>query len=256
MKAFRRAILATPAFALLTACSVPGPGEAPDGIHDPYEARNRKVHEFNRSVDRTFFGEDTGTSEDAPNQVVEDFRPVVANVADTLSLPGTVVNQVLQGRLLDASRNTLRFGVNATLGFGGMFDVADDLMNIPEDDSDFGETLAVWGAPEGAFQMLPVLGPSTQRDTVGMAVDVFLDPFVWVLEPGEALATKGVRLGADVMERAQYSDSVNSVLYESADSYAQLRLIYLQNRRFELGEPAPEAEGLPEDPLALDTEGF
>ncbi len=256
MGTFLRAAVAGTTLALVAACSTPGPGEAPDGVYDPYEARNRKVHAFNMAAYETLLRRDEDAPARDPNPVVEDFRPVIVNVADTLALPKSVVNQVLQGRLLAASRNTLRFGVNATLGFGGMFDVAGDLMGIREADSGFGETLAVWGVPEGAFVMLPAIGPSTERDTAGRVVDLFLDPLAYVLPPKDYLTVKGVQVTGGVLERAQYADSVDSVLYGSADSYSQLRLIYLQNSRFDLGEPAADPDGPPEDPFALDTEGF
>lgn len=245
-----RALFALLIGATLGACSVPGPGEAPDGIHDPDEAANRRVHDFNRKVDERFLrGAGSGLAQAVPQEV----SVTVLNVADTLSLPQTVVNQVLQGRLGDATRNTVRFAVNATLGFGGLADVATD-MGLPRDESDFGETLHVWGVPEGAYQELPFVGPSTERDTAGMVIDLFLDPLSYVLTPPERGGVSTVRVLANVAERGQFGDTVDSVLYDSADSYAQLRLIYLQKRRFELGIEAPEADAA--DPFALDTEGF
>lgn len=239
--------------ALVSACSVPGPGEAVDGVHDPYEDRNRSVHRFNTGLDSALFSS-RGDRDKPPSQVAQDFGTAAVNLSDTLSLPQTVVNQVLQGRLGRASRNTLRFSVNATLGFGGMFDVAGDVFRLPQDGSDFGETLAVWGAPEGAYLVLPVIGPSTQRDAAGRVVDLFTDPLSYVLTPEQGLAATGIKVAGKAAERARFGDTVDSVLHDSADSYVQLRLIYLQNRRFDLGEAAPAAEEI--DPLAIDTEGF
>ena len=231
----------------LAGCSVPGPGGAPDGINDPYELSNRNVHDFNRRVDdRVLRGAGSGFSDTVPDEI----EVSILNVADTLSLPQTVVNQVLQGRLGDATRNTLRFAVNATLGFGGIADVASDI-GIPRDESDFGETLHVWGVPEGAYQELPFIGPSTQRDTVGLVVDLFLDPFAYVLTPPQRRGVFGVRALAKVQERGQFGGTVDSVLYDSADSYAQFRLIYLQKRRFELGMRPPRRA----DPFDIHTEG-
>lgn len=235
--------------AVLAGCSVPGPGGSPDGIHDPYESQNRKVHAFNRDLDKKLF------SRDGPGyaEVVPVFaQDRIATFADTVSLPKTVVNQVLQGRLLRATSNTMRFTLNATIGVGGMFDVANE-WGLAPDESDFGETLAVWGVPEGAYQELPLLGPSTERDTAGAIVDLFTDPVRHVVpKPERYIGT--VAKGLDkVGERSQFADIIESV-YDSADSYAQLRLMYLQNRRHELGEEAPG--GADFDPLSVDTEGF
>ncbi len=245
-----RVILALVLVPLVAACSTPGPGEAPDGIYDPNEAANRQVHAFNRRVDERFLrGAGSGYADTVP----QDVQLVVTNFADTVSLPRTIVNQILQGRPGPATANTLRFALNATVGLGGLLDPASDI-GLERDESDFGETLHVWGVPEGAYVELPLLGPSTERDAVGEFVDLFLDPLDYVLsKPAQRVAT-AAWVAAQVGERGQFGDTVDSVLYESADSYAQLRLIYLQNRRFELGDETPT--GAEDDPLALDTEGF
>jgi phospholipid-binding lipoprotein MlaA len=235
--------------ASVAGCSVPGPGDAPDGIYDPFETQNRKVHNFNRKVDQRFFsGDGPGYSEVVP----EDVQVTVSNFADTVSLPQTVVNQILQGRPGDATRNAVRFTINATLGFGGLADVATD-MGIPRDETDFGVTLAAWGVPEGAFLELPMLGPSTERDVAGRVVDLFTDPLSYVVPKPERYIGTAAKVLDKVGERGKFGDTIDSILYDSADSYAQLRLIYLQQRRFETGEDAP---GVDFDPFAVDTEGF
>ena len=251
MMAQRRAVLAMGLALCLSACTVPGPGDAPDGIHDPYETQNRKTHEFNRKLDQKLVrGSGSGYTDTVPAEL----RDGINNFADTLSLPQTVANQVLQGRLGRATRNTLRFSVNATLGLGGILDVATDL-GLPEDESDFGETLHVWGVPEGAYLELPVLGPTTERDAVGDFVDLFTDPLSYVLTTPQRRVKTGVRILDKVGERGEFGDTVDSILYDSADSYTQLRLIYLQNRRFELGDADASGDAYI-DPEALDTEGF
>ncbi|EIE49748.1 VacJ lipoprotein [Salipiger aestuarii] len=234
---------------LLAGCAVPGPGEAPDGIYDPQEGPNRRVHAFNKRLDTALTG--GGGGGDAVPFVV---RAGIENMADTLSLPQTVANQVLQLRLGRATRNAARFSINATVGLLGLLDPA-EAMGLPEDESDFGETLYVWGFPEGAYIELPVTGPSTERDAVGMAVDLVTNPLsYWLPAPDKYYAT-GVRLAERVLDRSEYSEQIDEMLYGSADSYAQSRTIYLQNRRYELGdESAAQADYM--DPEALDTEGF
>lgn len=242
-----RAISLLIAVAALAGCTaaVPDPG-----FNDPYEAQNRRVHAFNTSVDEGIVSRAGQAYVAVASPTV---RTGVSNVADTLSLPRTVVNQVLQGRLLRAGRNTLRFAVNATLGFGGIADVAAD-MGLEQDETDFGETLHVWGVGEGAYLEVPFLGPTTQRDLAGSVVDLFLNPLDARLEPDQRRAKLALRAFDTLGERAEYAASVDSVLHESADSYSQVRLIYLQNRRFELGAAPPETDDA--DPMALDTEGF
>lgn len=245
----RRVFWALLVVPFLGACSVPGPGEAPDGVWDPYEDRNRKVHAFNKGVDKALL---RPVSKGYVAAVPSAVRTNVSSFADTVGTPKSIVNQLLQGDLPAAGRNTLRFVINATMGLGGIADVA-TAAGLPRDPSGFGETLAVWGAPEGAYLELPLTGPSTQRDRAGRIVDFFLDPLNAVPRPERYYAT-GARVLSGIGQRGQFSDTVDSVLYESADSYSQSRLIYLQNRRFELGEPVPETEAI--DPMALDTEGF
>ena len=245
-------VIFTGVFLMLAgACSVPGPGEAPDGIHDPNEAENRRVHAFNQKLDKFLVrGAGTGIAESIPQGVQDS----ISNFADTVATPAYVVNQVLQGRPGRATQNALRFAINVTLGIAGLADVATGL-GLPEDDTDFGETLHVWGAPEGAFVELPVFGPSTERDAVGQFVDYFTNPLDYIVPKPERYLGTVATYFDKVGSRGRHADTYDSVLYESADSYAQLRLIYLQNRRFEL-EGAAGTDASFVDPEAIDTEGF
>jgi len=234
----------------LAACSAPqGASVSPDGVYDPYETQNRRVHTFNRSLDRALVRPAAlGYSSVLPDEIEDS----VGNFAENLGEPSRVVNSVLQGDLLGAGISTLRFVTNTTLGFGGLFDVATDF-KVPEHDTDFGETLHVWGVGEGAYLELLVLGPSTTRDTVGIVVDLFTNPLSYSLDEPEKYYGTVAGAASGLSRRGRFTETVDSILYESADSYAQARLIYLQNRRFELGD---EDAGAEIDPFALDTEGF
>ncbi|MFP4238207.1 VacJ family lipoprotein [Rhodosalinus sp.] len=222
----------------LTAGCARAPGGEGQGVHDPYEAANRRVHAFNVGFDRAVTRPVARgmSAEGEPS----DLALALVNFADNLGAPQMAVNRLLQGELGLASRNVYRFVVNSTLGFGGLFDVAADF-GVPADDTDFGQTLHVWGVPEGAYQELPILGPSTERRTAGRIVDVFTNPLGTALTPAERRGVLAVRLAGRVAKRGRFGGAVDSVLHESADSYAQSRLIYLQNRRFELsgGEVSP-----------------
>jgi phospholipid-binding lipoprotein MlaA len=211
---------------LLAACAAP---TGPDAINDPFEPANRTVHAFNKGVDRAL----VGPASKGVGIVPEPVKRGIGNVADTLALPGDIANNLLQLRLADAGQNTLRLGVNLTFGLAGLIDVSSEL-GLQGQPTDFGETLHVWGVGEGPYVELPLAGPSTARDTVGMIVDTALDPVSRVLPVREANAARAIRLFSRLGDRDRFSDTVDSLLYDSADSYAQARLLYLQNRRFTL----------------------
>lgn len=211
----------------------------PDGINDPYEATNRKVHAFNLGVDRALV---SPAAEGYGSVVPAPVQRVVGNVADTLDLPGDIANNLLQLRIADAGQNSLRLTMNLIFGIGGLFDFS-TAIGLPGKPTDFGETLHVWGVGEGVYVELPFAGPSTARDAAGMAVDVVLNPVRLALPDKEATAATVLKLFSRLGDRNRYSDTIDSILYESADSYAQARLLYLQNRRFELGQEAGAAEG-------------
>ena len=215
---------------LLAACAR---GEPPSGIQDPYEERNRAVHEANLAVDRAFL---RGAGEGVA-RLPKPLRTGLSNFSSNFSLPQTVVNDLLQLRIEDALHNTFRLAVNTTVGLGGLLDPATE-MGIEERPSDFGETLYVWGVPEGNYVVHPIIGPSTERRTVGMVVDLFTDPLGYLLPSPERHAGKLAAAVAAVGSRGDYGSEVEAILYESADSYAQARLIYLENRRHLLGSGA------------------
>lgn len=228
---------------LLGAC---GPAPVAQGINDPNEARNRDIHAFNRGVDRALLRPTANTYSTILPEPVERG---VSNFAQNLDAPGDVVNNVLQGRPGPALENTLRFAINTTVGIGGLFDPATAL-GVAGDPTDFGETLHVWGAPEGQYSEVPFMGPTTDRDLVGTLVDVAMNPVRLALPTPESYYATGAKVASRLGDRARYSETFDSVLYDSADSYAQTRLLYLQNRRFELGQGAGGADATFEDPYA------
>lgn len=225
-----RLLLALVAVAVVAAC---GPKPAATGINDPFEPTNRRIHAFNKGVDRAL----VSPASKGYGIVPEPVKRAVGNVADTLDLPGDIANNLLQLRLVAAAENTLRLGVNLTFGLAGTVDVSSEL-GLQGRPTDFGETLHVWGVGEGPYMELPLAGPSTARDSVGMLVDVVLNPVRLALPEKEATAATVLKLFSRLGDRDRFSETVDSLLYESADSYAQARLLYLQNRRFELGRGA------------------
>lgn len=217
-------------------------------INDPYETENRGMHAFNIAADRNVIkplAMSAGQPGDGPVQVA------VGNFANNLEIPGDVLNSLLQLRLGKAVENTLRFGINTVVGVGGIFDPA-SAAGVPGRKTDFGETLYVWGVGEGAYVELPLLGPSTQRDALGEVVDTVINPIGLLLPSPESYIGTAAKVASKISDRARYSDTIDSVLYDSADGYAQARLLYLQNRRFELGQTTGGADFIDpyEDPYA------
>ena len=242
----RLLVLCTVAATALSGCATP---EVAKGINDPYETQNRAVHETNKSIDRTILKPLSGGY---GNTVPEPVRQSVGNFAGNLSLPGSILNDVLQANIDDAAANTVRLLINSTFGIGGIFDPA-TAWGLPARDSDFGETLYVWGFAEGHYVELPLLGPSTKRDAIGSLVDLFTNPLSYVLPSPERYVGPVASATSKVGDRYRFGDTIDSILYDSADSYVQARILYLQNRRFRLGQEPPEDEI---DPLSIDTEGF
>lgn len=224
-------ILPMPMLAIALGLSACGAPPVSKGVQDPYEAENRIRHEGNRAIDRALLRPASGAyGSIIPGPV----RDGVSNVAENLSLPSVVLNDLLQGRIDDAAHNTIRFVLNTTIGLGGVLDLGTQ-NGLELRESDFGETLHVWGAREGPYLELPVLGPSTTRDFFGKAVDLVINPLNFVIQKPEAYVAPVASAASRVGDRYRYSSTVDSVLYESADSYTQARLIYLENRRYALG---------------------
>lgn len=225
----------------LFACA---PAPSVSTINDPLEAQNRKIHALNKKMDTAF----VGPASKAYGSAVPEFAlDGIDNFANNISLPGMVVNDLLQLDIEDAALNTFRFAMNTTIGVGGLFDVAGH-NGLQEQSTDFGETLHVWGVPEGRYQELPFFGPSTERDTVGLVVDFALDPVSLLVPAPEKYIGTGAKLLGKFSSRHRFSGFVDSVLYESEDSYAQSRLLYLQSRRRDLQGELTDADL--EDPYA------
>ncbi|MCC5972855.1 MAG: VacJ family lipoprotein [Rubellimicrobium sp.] len=233
MSRVRNGIAATiAALTLLGACSVAPPGT---DIHDPYEDVNRQIHAFNRELDRNVLRPLGQVTAEMPPEITQR----VVSFSDNAALPGMVLNGVLQGDIEIAATNAMRFLINSTVGVVGLFDPA-GVIGLGEIKTDFGMTLARWGVPEGAFVELPFFGPSTERDAIGRVVNAIIDPLDQVGFPVQSAYERPAWVAEQVIERGSFGSTVDSILYESADSYAQTRLIYLQNRRFRVGQRASD----------------
>lgn len=223
-----------PGVLLLAACAAPPPVAI--GQNDPHEVTNRSTHDFNLALDRRVVAPLAAGGGGLLSGPLGDG---LGNVAGNLSMPAAILNKTLQGRFEDAVHNSWRLAINTTIGIGGLFDPASAIGLTPRG-TDFGATLHRWGAGEGAYVVLPVIGPSTERDALGMVVDLAIDPLNQLLPRPERHWARGLRLASRLGDRARFAESVDSIMHESADSYGQLRLLYLQSRRHELGQEAAE----------------
>lgn len=235
----------------LAGCASTPPARGPADIHDPLEAGNRQIHAFNKGLARAVLPEGEGGDSEAGRLL----RTGADNVASNLGGPSDVLNALLQGRVENAGHTAFRFAVNSTLGVAGLFDPARSWGLEPRE-TDFGETLHVWGVGEGPYLEMPFLGPSTLRDASGDIVDTLINPLRLTLDATGNRVITAANVAEEAADAAGASGLIGDILENSADSYAQLRLAYLQNRRFELARAvgARPAAAAPagDDPYAAD----
>ncbi len=199
------------------------PPASETAFHDPYESLNRDIHSFNEGLDQVLVRPLSLGYGEMPALV----KHLVGNGYDTLGQPVIAINSLLQGDVDNFGQSAGRLGVNLILGLG-VLDPASEFGLIPRD-TDFGLTLANWGAGEGPFIMLPLLGPSTLRDTGGRVGDVLIDPVTFV-GAGAFEAAPFVRAGEIVVIRHDKAEIIDEIL-EAPDSYVTARSYWLQNRR-------------------------
>jgi phospholipid-binding lipoprotein MlaA len=207
--------------------------------NDPLEPMNRSIFGFNMFVDRIVFK----PLAKAYRWAMPDFaQDVVHNVLQNAGEPVTFMNAVLQGRLKDANTTAGRFLVNTVAGVGGIADVASaSPANYKPVHADFGQTLHTFGAPEGPYLVLPILGPSNPRDAAGFAVDSLAEPWPYVIMGASGPGTRNRYLIAQTAanaldQRSRALDALDALEKSSIDFYAQMRSITRQYRHAQLGK--------------------
>jgi phospholipid-binding lipoprotein MlaA len=223
----------------LAGCATP----APEGqlIGDPYESLNRDIHEFNVGVDVVLLRPAAFVYKEATPALGQH---LISNALDHLSLPVIFANNLLQGDA-DAALDTFgRFVANTAFGLG-VLDPATE-MGLPLRPTDFGLTLASWGAAEGPYVVLPFFGPSTGRDAPGLAVDFALDPLTYVGLPGGTATSVALAAGSPITTRAENFALFDQLLFDSEDSYVTLRNVYVQTRRRAAAGGVTPDESLPD----------
>lgn len=226
--------------ALLAGCAA---NPARQNVYDPLEPMNRKVFEFNDRFDRYLL---QPVSEAWVFITPDSVRESIGNFFGNLTYPGVVLNDILQGKNVDAGRDLLRFVVNSTLGIGGLFDAATRL-GLPDHREDFGQTLAAWGSNPGPYLVLPLLGPSNFRDTAGLPADIYSNALTFVIP---ATATRaGITVLQMVNTRAQFAKAVRISREAAVDRYAFIRSVYQQQRRNAIYDGNPPLEDLYDESL-------
>ncbi len=215
----------------LSACATPRAGGMAVAEADRWEVTNRRIYQFNKNIDRTVL-----------KPVANSYRTVVplaarhgiTNAYSNYGEPSNFLNAILQGKISQAFRTLDRFLINSTLGLGGLADNATEL-DRPRESEDFGQTFAVWGIESGPYVMLPVFGPSTLRDSFGLAADIIIDPadFARNAAFSPSIPWRIGQLGLRIVNvRARLTDQGgDQLLADSLDEYTLVKSAYLQSRR-------------------------
>ena len=215
-----------------------------DGVNTLSKSKNGEVKDCFEGVNRAFFAFNKGLDNILVEPLAKGYRylpsPIrtgTSNFLSNLSLVVTVPNNILQGDIGLAGKNTARFAVNTTVGILGLFDPATKLGLNDYEKEDYGQSLATWGVGEGCYLVLPVLGPSTARDTVG-SLATFLGGDAWYnitvrndtryVSDFDYYASRGTS-GVDF--RAKNLESFDNLEKNSMDFYASVKSLYLQDRR-------------------------
>ena len=205
----------------------------PEEINDCFEGLNRSIFSFNKGLDDVVFEPLAKAYRALPSPIRNGTSNVVSNLSNLLTIP----NNILQGDLKEAGTNTMRLAVNSTVGVLGLFDVASSIGFSEYKKEDYGQTLAVLGVSPGCYIVMPILGPSTLRDTVGSFASMGLE-----LNPWHNITVQrdthhfgdfdyyGSR-GANALDfRAKNIESFENLEKNSMDFYASVKSLYLQDR--------------------------
>jgi phospholipid-binding lipoprotein MlaA len=219
-------------FACILALALSSGAIAEANLRDPYEGFNRSMFAVNEVVDK-FAAKPVAQAYDqaVPLPVKAGIGNLFGNVSDLW----VGINSALQGKFGDAGVDIGRLLVNSTIGIFGLFDVASEL-GLERHEEDFGQTLAVWGVNDGGYLFWPIVGPRTARDTVGWAVDNYVDPVSNVSPISVRNSMTALRF-VDIRASLLPADKV---IEEAAfDKYSYIRDAYMQRRRNQVFDGRP-----------------
>jgi len=216
----------------------PGDGEAEfedSGPNDPWEGFNRGIFRFNETADIYFL---------RPVAVGWDFvlpdmvQTAIKNIFANARFPVIFLNNLLQAKPIAASEDLGRFVLNTTVGIGGIWDPAKEF-GLIENDEDFGQTLGYWGVPPGPYLVLPLLGPSSPRGAVGLAVDSAAQAYRYFIDWYISSAITATDM---VSTRARYIEEIDENRRTALDFYAFQRNAYVSYRENLVNDREEDAE--------------
>ena len=216
----------------------------PGKVKDCFETLNRATFSLNQKLDKVIFKPVAEGYRSLPSPIRTGTSNALINISSLITIP----NNILQGEFKTAGVNTGRFVLNTTIGVIGIFDVAEKMGFSEYEKEDYGQTLGKWGVGPGCYVVLPVLGPSTVRDTVGSFVNVLGgDPYYNASTHGNneylsdsVYMTTKVLTGIDF--RAKNLESIDNLEKNSMDFYASVRSLYLQDRQQKITNSNPTIE--------------
>lgn len=207
-------------------------GCASQGNKDPLEGMNRGIYKFNDTADKAVIKPIAGAYKAV---LPAPIRSGVNNFFTNLNTFVSAINDLLQFKFGKAVEGAGRFVINSTFGIAGIFDVA-SMDGIEQRNEDFGQTLGYWGVGNGAYIVLPLLGPSTLRDTSGLVVDTLaFDPITYLEDPRTRNVLRGVKY---LDKRAQLLPGSDLLDEAALDPYAFMRDAYLQRRENQIADGA------------------
>jgi phospholipid-binding lipoprotein MlaA len=212
-------------------------------VKDCFDGINRTIFSFNKGLDNLLIEPIAKVYRHLPSPVRSGTNNALVNLSSLITIP----NNILQGQIKTAGVNTGRFIINTTVGILGIFDVAQKMGFSEYEKEDYGQTLGVWGVGSGCYLVLPVLGPSTIRDTTGSFLNVMGgDPYYNIaihgnneyLDKSDYMLTKALT-GVDF--RAKNIESFENLEKNSMDFYASVKSLYLQDRQRKIANTKPSA---------------
>ena len=203
-----------------------------------FEKVSRGIFKFNQGLDRVILK----PVANAYNKLPEPIREGTGNFTSNIGTLLTVPNHILQGQFKLAGESSASFLINSTIGILGFANPAEK-MGLKNQQEDIGQTLGAYGIGGGCYFVLPVFGPTTLRDSIGMVADTFVDPFAHVtIRNNEILSVSGSDIdyfsvkGVSAIDfRGDNMTNLNSLEKNSLDMYAALKSLYLQNREKKIG---------------------
>ncbi len=201
-------------------------------IKDCFEKLNKATFAFNQKLDKAIIKPIAKGYRNLPNPIQKGTNNAVTNLSSLITIP----NNVLQGDFKTAIINTGRLVINSTIGILGIINVADEMGFPKYEKEDYGQTLATWGVGPGCYLVLPILGPSTLRDTAGSFVNVLGgDPYYNASVHGNnEFLSEGFYVTSRAIEginfRANNLESFDNLEQNSIDFYASVKSLYLQDR--------------------------